>query len=121
MNDEKIFKICVITSIIGLLGIMCLTSFVLPEQLEISDVDKSKINNNVEVNATITNIITTKSGTRIVTLTDNSSSINLVIFSSTLLEFELKKGQKVSVVGKVSEYKGDVELILEESSNIKAV
>lgn len=121
MNDNKMLKICIITSIVGLLGIVCLTGFVLPEKLNIGDIDKSKIDNNIEVNATITDVINTKSGVKIVTLTDNTGSINMVVFASTLTNFNLERGKHVDVIAKVSVYNGQLELILEESNNIREI
>ena len=119
MNDDKIFKICIITSIVGLLGVIILSGYVSPEKLSIDEIDNSKIDNDIEVDATITNIITTKTGTRIVTLNDGTSSINLVIFASTITNFNLDVGKKVSVTAKVTVYNGQLELILEQADNIK--
>ena len=39
MNDEKIFKISLITTIIGLFLIMVLSGYVNPERLDINQID----------------------------------------------------------------------------------
>ncbi|RAP54007.1 MAG: hypothetical protein BZ137_04595 [Methanosphaera sp. rholeuAM130] len=96
-----------------------LSPYVNPEKLTIDKIDNSKIDNQVEVNAVIEDIHTTKSGTRIITLHDDTSRINLVIFASTVNVVDLHHGEKVNIKAKVTEYNGQTELILEEGSNLK--
>ena len=121
MNDDKIFKICIATTIISLLAVIILTPYVSPQKLSIEEIDNSKIDNQVEVTATVENVHTTKSGTRIITLSDDTSKINLVIFASTVNVVDLDKNQKVDVTAKVTVYNGQVELILEEANNLKII
>lgn len=121
MHDKTIFRICTITTIIGLIGIIFLTGYVNPEHLKIADIDKSKIDNQIEVDATIQSIYNTKSQTRIITISDNTGNINLVIFPTTINVIKLKEGDKIRVVAKVTEYNGQLELILEDSSKIQHI
>ena len=95
MNDKKMFKISLITTIIGLVGIMILSGYVNPETLTIDKIDKSKIDNQVEINATISSITQTKSNTKII-----------------------KLNEEITVVARVTQYNGNLELILEEPRNI---
>ncbi len=119
MNDEKIFKISIITTIIGLLGLIMTTGYVMPESLMISEIDNSKIDNQVEINGIVESYTITKTGTKIVKIYDNSSSINIVIFPSTEINFDIKNNMNVTVVGKITQYNGQLELIVEESKNFK--
>ena len=118
MNDEKIFKISLITTIIGLFLIMVLSGYVNPERLDINQIDKSKIDNQIEVDATSASVTQTKTNTKIVKLSDDTGNITLVIFPSVGYEDNLTKNQKVKVIAKVSQYNNDMELILEESKNL---
>lgn len=118
MNDKKIFKMSLVTTIIGLLGIMILSGYVEPETLTIEKIDKSKIDNQVEVNATIISITQTKSNTKIIKLGDETGTINLVIFSSVDINYELRNNQNIRVIARVTQYNNDLELILEESRNL---
>ena len=95
MNDKKIFKISLVTTII-------------------EKIDKSKIDNQVEVDATIMSITQTKSNTKIIKLKDETGTINLVIFSSIDVVYDLRNNQKVRVIARVTQYNNDLELILEE-------
>jgi DNA/RNA endonuclease YhcR with UshA esterase domain len=121
MNDDKIFKICILTTIVGLTAIIILSPYVSPEKLSLERIDNSKIDNQVEVTAIIESVHITKGGTRIVTLSDETSKINLIIFVSTVNVADLQPGQKINIKAKVTSYNGQLELILEESSNLKVI
>lgn len=121
MNDDKIFKICMMTTVLGLVAIVLLSPYVTPEKLSIDDIDNSKIDNQVEVTAIIEDIHITKSGTKIITLNDNTSRINLVIFASTVNVVDLHRNEKVKIKAKVTQYNGQTELILEEGGNLKVI
>ncbi len=118
MNDSKILKISLIVTVVGLLGIIFLSGYVNPEKLTIKQIDKSKIDNQVELDVKIDSIKKTKSNTQIIKITDNTGSINLVIFPSTDFKTKLIKGQKITLVGRVTQYNGNLEIILEESKNL---
>ena len=117
MQDKKIFKITLLTTIVGLIGIILTTGLVNPEHVSIDKIDKSKIDNQVEITAIVSNIVTTNSQTKIIKLTDNTGSITMVIFSNSNLS--LNEKDIITVIGKVTEYNGQLELIVEDESNIK--
>ncbi|OED30264.1 exodeoxyribonuclease VII large subunit [Methanosphaera sp. WGK6] len=119
MQDKQIFKISTITVLIGILGLILTYGYVTPEQLTIDKIDNSKLDNQVEIVGVIESQTITKSGTRIIKLTDDTGNINLVIFSSTLIETELYNGMNITVTGKVTNYNGQIELILEEENNLR--
>lgn len=119
MNDRKFFKISLITAVIGMIGLVVLSGYVTPEKLTIDHIDKSKIDNRVELDAKILSITSTKSNTKIIKLKDDTGTINLVVFSSTEINYELKNNQHVNVVARVTQYNNELELILEESRDIK--
>lgn len=118
MNDEKIFKISLITTIIGLVGIMILSGYVNPEKVTINQIDKSKIDNQIEIDATVTSVTQTKSNTKIIGLSDKTGTIKLVIFPSTDFNTPIKKNQHITVIAKVTLYNNNLELILEEANKI---
>ena len=118
MNDEKIYKISLITTIIGLTGIMLLSGYVNPEKITIEQIDKSKIDNQVELEATILSVTQTRTNTQIIKLSDKTGTIDLVIFPSLDYKTKLSKNQHITVIAKVSQYNNNLELILEESKNL---
>ncbi len=118
MNDKKIFKMALVTTIIGLAGIIILSGFVGPENISIDKIDKSRIDNRVEIEAKIVSVTQTKTNTTIIRLMDDTGSINLVIFPSLNFNQNLKTNQQVRVIAKVTQYNSNLELILEESRNV---
>lgn len=118
MNDKKIYKISLVTTVIGLIGIVLLSGYVNPETVTINQIDKSKIDNQVELDATVISVTQTRTNTQIIKLGDETGTINLIIFSSVDLKTKLSKNQHVRVIGKVTQYNNDLELILEESKNL---
>lgn len=121
MNDEKILKICIITTIVGLLGIIILSGYVNPEKISINQITKSKIDNQIELDAQIISIQQTKSKTTIIKLKDETGEINMVIFPTTNMNTKLQNKEKINVICKVTQYNGQMELILEEPRNIKII
>jgi RecJ-like exonuclease len=122
MNDEKIFKISLITTAIGLVMLLLLSGYVNPENLTIDRIDKSKIDNQIEVEAMVSKITTTNSGTIIISLDDGTDTINLVAFPSAELSAdEVKKGMNIRVIARVTPYHDDLELVLEENGNLAVV
>ncbi|RAP44399.1 OB-fold nucleic acid binding domain-containing protein [uncultured Methanosphaera sp.] len=118
MRDEEIFKLSVITTIIGLIGLIITFTFVTPEQLTINKIDNSKIDNYVEISGTVSSYTITKSNTKIIKITDNTGSINVVIFPSTEINMELSEGESIQLTGKVTSYNGQLELILDDPTKI---
>lgn len=121
MNDSKILKITITTTIVGLISLMILSGYVNPEQVTIKQIDKSKIDNQVEIEAQITKITTTKTSTKIIELNDGTGTINLVVFPSTEFNVDLMKNQKIKVIGKVTQYNNELELILDEEEYLEII
>lgn len=121
MQDEKIFRIAVLTTIIGLIGLILTSGLVNPEFLKIKNIDNSKMDNQVQIEGIVSSCIITKSGTQIIQISDDTGSINVVVFSSVILDSSNFKNKEVKVVGKVTQYKGQLELILEDSRNFQVV
>lgn len=49
MEDEKIFKLALFTTIFGLVGMMFSASYVTPQNVEISDIDRSMLDKEVSI------------------------------------------------------------------------
>lgn len=119
MQDEEIFKISLITTIIGLIGLIITAGFVTPEELTINKIDNSKIDNQIQITGTLDSYTTTKSGTIILEISDGTGSVNAVIFPTTSFNMTFNEGMNLKIVGKVTQYKGNLELVIEDSKNIK--
>lgn len=86
------------------------------EKMDIADIDKSTIGNNVEVFADIISYYASN-GNYFLKISDNTGNATAVLFknvASTNDISKLEKGQKIILTGKVSEYKGNLEIIADK-------
>ncbi|MDR3063744.1 MAG: RNA-binding protein [Methanobrevibacter sp.] len=127
ITDEKIFKIAFFTSLIGLVGMIIFSSYVEVKEVSIGDIDRSMIDEKVSITGVIDSIETSSSGKSVfISLNDGKNKISIMIFESTLAEFEdagvdlnSYLNHKVKIYGTVTEYKSTMEIILDNSNSIK--
>lgn len=98
ITDEKIFKVALITTLIGLVRMIIFAGDISPKEALVKDINRGMIDEDVTI----------------------------MIFESTIAEFheagiDLKsfKNKKVKIVGTVTEFKSAMELILLNSNSIK--
>ncbi|MCD7782226.1 MAG: hypothetical protein LUG89_05980 [Methanosphaera sp.] len=119
MQDKEIFRIATLTTVIGLIGLIVTSGFISPNIIEIDEIDNSKLDSQVEIQGVVTSLIVTKSGTTIIEVTDDTGSIDVVIFSTTNMDNSIYECVNVSVTGDVSIYNNQYEIILDNENNLK--
>lgn len=62
MEDEKIFKLALFTTIFGLVGMMFSASYVTPQNVEISDIDRSMLDKEVSIEGLVTDVSKSQNG-----------------------------------------------------------
>ncbi|MDO5851289.1 MAG: exodeoxyribonuclease VII large subunit [Methanobacteriaceae archaeon] len=118
MQDNTIFKIAILTTIIGLIGMILLIGTITPQKTTINKITKTEIDKELTITGSITQITTTKNANYI-TIQDNTGQITLVIFNTDIPQ--LKENQQIECTAKVTQYKGQIELILEDTSKLKII
>lgn len=112
MEDKSVMKLSLIVSAIGFILLLITLSFVQPQQIAIKDISSGMVGSYVEVTGAVESI-SAKTGDIFITLND-SSTIDIIVFSRTAKDFPLvydtKKGDNLTVAGKVSLYKSRLEL-----------
>ena len=129
LNDRIIFKVALITSLVGIMGMLVFASYIEPKEIQIKDITRNNIGETVAVTGVIESIKESSSGSScFMELNDGTGKINLIIFESTLVELqdagndlESFENQKVKVIGSITEYKSSMELILANANSIKLV
>ena len=129
LNDRIIFKVALITSLVGIMGMLVFASYIEPKEIQIKDITRNNIGETVAVTGVIESIKESSSGSScFMELNDGTGKINLIIFESTLVELqdagndlESFENQKVKVIGSITEYKSSMELILSNANSIKLV
>ncbi|MBR5504585.1 MAG: exodeoxyribonuclease VII large subunit [Methanobrevibacter sp.] len=127
LNDEIIFKVALITALIGMIGMLAFASYIEPKEIEIREITRNNIGETVSVSGLVESVKMSSSGSScFIELNDGTGKINVIVFESTLAELndagnDLNefKGHKVKVVGSITEYKSSMELILANANSIK--
>ena len=129
LNDRIIFKVALITSLVGIMGMLVFASYIEPKEIQIKDITRNNIGETVAVTGVIESIKESSSGSScFMELNDGTGKINLIIFESTLVELndagndlDSFKNHKVKVICSITEYKSSMELILSNSNSIKLI
>lgn len=129
ITDEKLLRIALITALIGIIGLIIFTPSIEVKKVSINDITRSMIDEKVSIQGVITDIVQSSSKTNyFLTISDGESQITLIVFekqvaeiSSRNLNIEDFKNKKVEVVGTITEYKSDLELILSSGGSLRII
>lgn len=127
ITDERIFKMALITSLIGIIGLIIFTPSIEVKETEISEINREMIDEEVAVRGIVEEVDkSSSSNTYFLTVNDMTGRIPVIIFESVVSELEdsqtpveIFKDKKVEVIGTVTEYNSNMELILSDESSIK--
>lgn len=129
ITDDKLLKIALITSLIGLIGLIIFTPSIEVKKVEIQDINRGMIDKEVSIDCVVSDVKASASkSSYFLTINDGTGQMSLIIFESQLaqlkdngIDIESYKGKKVSVAGTVTEYNSQLELILSSGDAIKIV
>lgn len=129
ITDDKLLKIALITSLIGLIGLIIFTPSIEVKKVEIQDINRGMIDEEVSIDCVVNDVKASASkSSYFLTINDGTGQMSLIIFESQLAQLkdngiavESYKGKKVSVAGTVTEYNSQLELILSSGDAIKIV
>ncbi|MGL4669350.1 MAG: OB-fold nucleic acid binding domain-containing protein [Methanobacteriaceae archaeon] len=129
IDDKKIFKIALVTTLIGILGMMVFSTSINPKEMKIEEIDKNTIGEKVSIEGTVNSLKPSNSGkSYFLNLNDGTGEIKVILFESTITELKEEgveintfKDKKVAIFGQVAEYKGVAEILTEGSKSIKIV
>ncbi|WP_400196258.1 exodeoxyribonuclease VII large subunit [Methanobrevibacter smithii] len=129
ITDDKLLKIALITSLIGLIGLIIFTPSIEVKKVEIQDINRGMIDEEVSIDCVVSDVKSSASkSSYFLTINDGTGQMSLIIFESQLAQLEDNgiavesyKGKKVNVAGTVTEYNSQLELILSSGDAIKIV
>ncbi len=129
MDDNKIFRIALITTILGLSGMLLLADKVTPQELEIKSIDRGMLDADITVEGFVIDIDkSSRSETYFLELTDGTGKIKVVIFPNTVtyiqkssLNIYSLKNHRIKITGKVTLYNENLELILKDAESLKVI
>lgn len=129
ITDDKLLKIALITSLIGLIGLIIFTPSIEVKKVEIQDINRGMIDEEVSIEGVVSDVKSSASkSSYFLTVNDGTDQMSLIIFESQLaqledngIDIESYKSKKVNVVGTVTQYNSQLELILSSGDDIKMV
>ena len=129
ITDDKLLKIALITSLIGIIGLIAFTPTIEVKEVDIKDINRGMIDEEVRLGGVISDIAQSKSKTSyFLTINDGEAQIQLIIFESQVSEIQSRnidiedfKDHKVEVVGTVTQYNSEMELILSSGDSLRMV
>ncbi len=113
MRDETLLKLSLIISLIGLALLFAFAQAIEAEEVEIADIGKTLIDKNIELFVNIDSFYSS-SGNYFLKVSDKTGNLTAVLFKQEASKTDISKlkiGQQVKLSGKVSEYKGNLEVI----------
>ena len=127
ITDDKLLKIALITSLVGIIGLIIFTPTIEVKEIELKDINRGMIDKEVKVSCVVQDISQSKSkSSYFLTINDGTAQMPLIIFESQAGEIQSNnldindfKDKKVEVVGKVTEYNSQLELILSSGDSLK--
>ena len=129
ITDDKLLKIALVTSLIGLIGLILFTPSIEVKEVKIKDVTRAMIDEEVSINCVVTEIKSSKSGSSyFLTINDGTGQMPLIIFESQIAQMQTNnldindfKDKKVNVVGKITEYNNEMEIFLSSGDSLKII
>lgn len=129
ITDDKLLKIALVTSLIGIIGLIAFTPTIEVKEVDIKDISRGMIDEEVRIEGVISDVAQSSSKTSyFLTVNDGEAQIQLIIFESQVAEIQSKnldiedfKNRKVDVVGKVTQYNSEMELILSKGDSLRIV
>ena len=127
ITDDKLLKIALVTSLIGLIGLIMFTPSIEVKEVKIKDIDRGMIDEEVSIDCVVSDVKSSKSGNSyFLTINDGTGQMPLVIFESQVSQMQTNnmdiqdfKNKKVNVVGKITEYNNEMEIVLSSGDSLK--
>ena len=129
ITDDKLLKIALVTSLIGIIGLIIFTPTIEVKEVDIKDINRGMIDEEVKITGMITDVAQSSSKTTyFLTINDGAAQIPLIIFESQVADIQSKnldiedfENRKVQVVGTVTQYDSELELILTSGDSLRII
>lgn len=127
ITDDKLLRIALVTSLIGIIGLLIFTPSIEVKKVKIEDIDRGMIDEEVCIDCVITDIASSApKSSYFLTVNDGTGQMSLIIFEKQLadlqsnsLDIEDFRDKKVEVTGTVTEYNSELEIILSGADGLK--
>ena len=112
----NLIKISIVVALIGIVALFFIVKYQQQNIVKISDLRQGQIE---RITGMINSVYISKDGHTFLKVTDSSGEISVVAFKSSNIDtYNLEIGDQISVLGRVEEYKGSLEIIASEIKKI---
>ena len=89
ITDDKLLKIALITSLIGLIGLIIFTPSIEVKKVEIQDINRGMIDEEVSIDCVVSDVKASASkSSYFLTINDGTGQMSLIIFESQLAQLK---------------------------------
>lgn len=129
MEDQKIFKMALLVSLIGIIGMVAFAGQISPYKIKINEINQGTLDKEVTIECYVDDVQKAfKSDTYFLKVNDGTGTTKLVIFEGITHEMQ-KKGFSPTDTNKfriratctVTSYKGAFELVLKDQNSLKII
>lgn len=108
-----ILKISIITAVIGIISLYVLTQIFREEVVKIEDLKLGQIE---RISGMVTSVYVSRNMHVFLKVADNTGEIAVVVFENNNIDeaYDIEIGDEISVLGRIDEYKGKMEIIAKE-------
>ncbi len=129
MEDKFIFKLALVMSILGLIGMIFSANLITAREIKVKDINRGMLDEDVTLEGVVQNVKkSSRSETYFMDIIDGTGKITLLIFESNAQDLQKTNmsiyslnNRRIKVTGKVSEYQGKMELILDNAASLKII
>lgn len=127
MEDSQIFKIVLIIAVLGLSGMMMISDKITPQEIKVNDLNRGMLDEDVSIVGLVEKVDKSpRSNTYFLQIRDGTGKTAVVVFDTAVLDLEKNNltpvsfaNHRVKITGKVQQYNGNMELILNDGKSIK--
>lgn len=127
ISDRTMFRIALMVTMVGIVGMAAFSGEISPRELKINQIEPGMMDQEVTIKGFVEKVDkSSTSNTYFLQINDGTGKITVILFESTVQEIENNglnifqmDNSKIKITGKVSEYKGAMELILDDPASLK--
>lgn len=129
MEDKLIFKIAIAMSILGLVGMVFASDMITAREIKVVEINRGMLDEDVTIEGAVSNVKKSSyTNTYFMDIMDGTGKITLLIFESNAQDLQESNvsiyslnNRRIKVTGKVSEYQGKMELILDNAASLEII
>ena len=127
ITDEKLLRVALITSLVGLIGLIVFTPTIEVKEVDIEEINRGMIDEEVKIDCVVTDIAQSSSkSSYFLTVNDGTGQTTVIVFESQASEIQSRhldisdfKDRKVEVTGKITQFNSQLEVILSSGNNLR--